>query len=172
MLGLSRVAQQRRRLLRWFASANASTNSQAVAFTLDGVTVAASQTAQHPQSVAFSLADVVVSAVQTATHPQVVAFTLDDVVFAAVQGGAVAPPPITIIYGERVRSRRKRDEEEKKTEHVTNAVFDEIKIKPRNVLRLRQIRIEDTTSHLVEKGAARAKKIKQRRDEDDLMLMY
>ena len=192
MIGLPWVAQQRRRLLRWYASANVNTNSQAVAFTLDGVTVAAnqiaqhpqtaaftladvtvaaSQTAQHPQSVAFSLADVVVSAVQTATHPQTVAFTLDDVVFAAVQGGA--PPPITVIYGERVRSRRKRDdEEEKKTEHVTNAVFDEIKIRPRNILRLRQIRIEDTTSHLVEKGAARAKKIKQRRDEDDLMLMF
>ena len=190
MLGLSRVAQQRRRLLRWFASANASTNSQAVAFTLDDVTVAAnqiaqhpqavaftladvtvaaSQTAQHPQSVAFSLADVVVSAVQTATHPQVVSFTLDDVVFAAVQGGA--PPPVQIIYGVPMRSRRKRDEdeEEKKTEHVTDAVFDEIKIKPRNKLRVRQIRIDDTTSHLVTKGVARAK---QRRDEEDLMLMF
>ena len=86
----------------------------------------------------------------------------------------VAPPPIQIIYGVPMRSRRKRDEdeEEKKPEHVTDAVFDEIKIKPRNKLRVRQIRIEDTTSHLVTKGVARAKRIKQRRDEEDLMLMF
>ena len=127
MLGLSRVAQQRRRLLRWFASANASTNSQAVAFTLDDVTVAAnqiaqhpqavaftladvtvaaSQTAQHPQSVAFSLADVVVSAVQTATHPQVVNFTLDDVVFAAVQGA-----PASVVNAPAGKSSRKKQHE-------------------------------------------------------------
>ena len=127
MLGLPWVAQQRRRLLRWYASANVNTNSQAVAFTLDGVTiaanqiaqhpqtaaftladvtVAASQTAQHPQSVAFSLADVAVSAVQTATHPQVVSFTLDDVVFAAQQG--VSASVVNAPAGK--SSRKKRHE--------------------------------------------------------------
>ena len=217
MLGLPQVAQQRRRLLRWFASsvATGNTNSQAVAlvldgvtiaatqvaqhpqsvtatladitaaanqtaqhpqvvsFTLDGVTVAATQTAQHPQTAAITLADVVAAASQTATHPQALAVTLDGITVSGQQGGAVVPPPVQIIFGVRMRSHRKRDaEEEQKPEHVTDAVFEEIKIKPRNKLRLRQIRIEDTTSHLVTKGVARARQIKQRRDEEDLLLMF
>lgn len=54
-------------------------NSQALAITLDSVTVAINQTAGHSQALAATLDGVTVSVSQTAGHPQSLAITLDGV---------------------------------------------------------------------------------------------
>ena len=56
--------------------------SQTLAATLDGVTVAVAQAAQHPQSLAATLDGVTVAASQTAQHPQSMTATLADITAA------------------------------------------------------------------------------------------
>lgn len=65
--------------------AAATGKSQSIAFTLDTVTAAASETAQHPQSILATLATIAAAATQTAQHPQSAAATLADISAAASQ---------------------------------------------------------------------------------------
>ena len=60
-------------------------NSQALAITLDDVTVAVSQTSNHSQSLAITLSDVTVSVTQTLSHSQSMAITLDSVTSSITQ---------------------------------------------------------------------------------------
>lgn len=62
--------------------------SQSLAITLDGVTVAASQTLSHTQSLAATLDGVTVAASQTLSHTQSLAATLDGITVAISQSAA------------------------------------------------------------------------------------
>jgi hypothetical protein len=67
-------------------------NSQALAITLDGVTVAVSQTAEHSQALAITLDDVTAlinQSVAGASNSQALAITLDDVSVEIQQAGPV-----------------------------------------------------------------------------------
>ena len=60
-------------------------NSQALAITLDDVTVAVSQTSNHSQALAITLSDVTASVTQTLSHSQSMAITLDSVTSSITQ---------------------------------------------------------------------------------------
>lgn len=89
-------------------------------------------------------------------------------------GVVVQPDPFIqlIIGGRRKRERDLALQKEIESEAVSDAVFEEIQIKPQRTLRMRPAEVPDTTSHLLNEGVARAKQIKQRREEEDLMLMF
>ena len=156
------------------ASAQTLQHSQSVAVVLDGVSVAAVQTASHSQALVFGLDDITVSVSQSlgpTTQDQVVALTLGDIDVNVQQIGT-DPFIQLIIGGRRQRERELALQKEIESEAVSDAVFEEIQIKPRRTLRLRPAEVPDTTSHLLNEGVARAKQIKQRREEEDLMLMF
>jgi hypothetical protein len=72
------------------AVSQASNHSQSLAITLDSITVAIAQTVVHSQALAITLDSVTSSITQTAGHPQSLAITLDDVVVAISQSKASA----------------------------------------------------------------------------------
>lgn len=67
------------------ASSQTLQHSQSLAATLDSITVAASQNRQRSQSLAITLDGVTVAASQAATHPQSLAITLEGIAFSASQ---------------------------------------------------------------------------------------
>lgn len=146
-------------------------NNQAISVTLDDVAVSSAQVLQHGQFSAITLDTISVGVAQVAQHSQSVAFTLGDIDVSAQQ---IGPDPFIqlIIGGRRQRERELARQKEIESEAVSDAVFEEIQIKPRRTLRLRPAEVPDTTSHLLNEGVARAKQIKQRREEEDLMLMF
>lgn len=72
-------------LLLALTAGGSATYNQYLAVTLDDVTVAIAQTAQHAQNLAVTLDDVTVAFSQTTQHSQSLAVTLDDVTVSVGQ---------------------------------------------------------------------------------------